>query len=86
MCEACNHVSRMSKMIQIRHVPDEVHRTLKSRAALLGQSLSDYLLAEIEQIAARPTMEQMVERLRALPPVDPPISTVELLRQEREDR
>jgi antitoxin FitA len=38
----------MSKMIQIRNVPDELHRTLKVRAAQAGMTLSDYLLSEIE--------------------------------------
>jgi plasmid stability protein len=76
----------MSKMIQIRNVPDDVHRTLKSRAALAGKSLSDYLLAEVEQIAARPTLEEMLERLKKLPPVDPPISSAELIRHERDSR
>ena len=76
----------MTKMIQIRHVPDDVHRTLKVRAAEAGMSLSDYLLAEIKQVAERPTIAETIARLRALPPVDPPISTVDLIREEREKR
>ncbi len=59
----------MSKMIQIRNVPDQLHRKLKSRAALAGMSLSDYLLAQIREIAARPTMEEMIARIERLPPV-----------------
>lgn len=55
----------MSIMIQIRNVPDDVHRTLKARAAMAGMSLSDYLLREIRLIASRPTMEEMQERLRS---------------------
>lgn len=76
----------MSKMIQIRNVPDAVHRVLKSRAALAGKSLSDYLLVEITQIAERPTLEEMIKRLESLPPADPPISSAELIRQERDSR
>jgi plasmid stability protein len=76
----------MSKMIQIRNVPDQVHRTLKARAALAGKSLSDYLLAEIAQVASRPTLEEMLQRLDALPRVDLPISSAELIRQERDSR
>ena len=49
MCSTCIHVEHMSKMIQIRNVPDDLHRRLKSRAALAGMSLSDYLLNEIRQ-------------------------------------
>ena len=56
-------------MIQIRNVPDALHRRLKARAALAGMSLSDYLLAEIRDVAERPTMEEMRERLARLTPV-----------------
>lgn len=41
----------MSKMIQLRNVPDDLHRSLKARAALAGMALSDYLLLEIKEIA-----------------------------------
>jgi plasmid stability protein len=43
-------------MIQLRNVPDTLHRSLKARAAMAGMSLSDYLLAEIKEIAERPTL------------------------------
>ena len=49
----------MSKMVQIRNVPDALHRKLKSRAADLGQTLSDYLLTELERLAARPRYDAM---------------------------
>jgi antitoxin FitA len=61
----------MSKMIQIRNVPDALHRRLKARAALEGKSLSDYLLAEIREIAERPTVEEMRARLARRAPVTP---------------
>jgi len=76
----------MSKMIQIRNVPDAIHRTLKSRAALAGMSLSDYLLAELRQIAERPTLEEMRERLRRRQPVNLPVSAAEMIRAERDSR
>jgi antitoxin FitA len=76
----------MSKMIQIRNVPDSVHRTLKSRAALAGMSLSDYLLAEVRQIAERPTLQEMCERLRSREPVNLPVSAAEIIRAERDSR
>ncbi len=60
----------MSKRIQIRNVPDELHRTLKTRAARLGMTLSDYLLSEIRQVAEKPTLSEMMERLRNQEPVE----------------
>ena len=45
----------MSKMVQVRNVPDELHRALKVRAAQSGMTLSDYILAELEGIAEKPT-------------------------------
>ena len=59
----------MSKMIQVRNVPDTLHRTLMARAALAGMSLSDFLLAEIRRLAERPTMEELRERLHRREPV-----------------
>jgi hypothetical protein len=50
-------------MIQLRHVPGALHRHLKSRAALAGLSLSDYLLAEIKEIAERPTLAELRAQL-----------------------
>ena len=50
--------------IQIRNVPDDLHRLLKMRAAEAGMTLSDYLLAEIRRIATLPTTEQLIERVR----------------------
>ena len=53
----------MAVMVQIRNVPDELHRKLKSRAALAGMSISDYLLREIERSLDRPTKEELLQRL-----------------------
>jgi plasmid stability protein len=49
----------MSKMIQVRNVPDQVHRTLKARAAAAGMSLSDYVKRDLEEAASRPTLEEI---------------------------
>jgi len=76
----------MPKMIQVRNVPDALHRKLKSRAALQGLSLSDYVLREMERVAEVPTMKEMVERLAKLPPVKYKISPAEILREERDSR
>jgi plasmid stability protein len=76
----------MSKMIQLRNVPDGLHRTLKARAALAGMSLSDYLLAEIKEIEQRPTLAELRERLQRRKPVSTPLDAARLLREEREAR
>ena len=73
----------MSKMIQLRNVPDALHRTLKARA---GMSLSDYLLTEIKEIAERPTLAELRERLRTRKPVTLSLDTASLIREEREAR
>jgi hypothetical protein len=54
----------MTRMIQIRNVPEPVHRTLKSRAAQAGMTLSDYLLVEVQEIADLPTIAELTRRIR----------------------
>jgi len=86
MYSTCKHAGRMSKMIQIRNVPDSVHRTLKSRAALAGLSLSEYVLRLVRETADKPTLEEMAARLRSREPVNLPISVAELIREGRDSR
>jgi len=76
----------MLRMIQVRNVPDNLHRTLKARAALAGMSLSDYLLAEIKEIADRPTLGELRERLHSRKRLSLPLDTARLVREEREAR
>ena len=76
----------MSRMIQVRNVPDSLHRTLKAQAALAGMSLSDFLLAEIRQLAERPTIVELRERLRRRSRVESPLSAAEAVRRERDAR
>jgi antitoxin FitA len=76
----------MPKMIQLRNVPDTLHRTLKARAAMAGMSLSDYLLAEIKEIAERPTLAELRERLHKRKPVAVQLDTARLLQEERNTR
>jgi plasmid stability protein len=76
----------MSVMIQIRNVPDALHRRLKSRAALSGQSLSDYLLNEIRQVAERPTLDELRARLQSEPETVLSPSPAEAIRTERDSR
>ena len=76
----------MPSMVQIRNVPDTLHRQLKSRAALAGMSLSDYLLGEIRQIVERPTLEELRARLDRRPAVTPSITPADAIRAERDSR
>ena len=71
-------------MIQIRNVPDDLHRRLKARAALEGVPLSDYLLREIRDIAERPTPREMEERLASRPKVNLTISPADIIRELRD--
>jgi plasmid stability protein len=82
----CKHTGYMAKMIQVRNVPDTVHRTLKARAAMAGMSLSDFLLAEFRQLAERPTIEEMRERLHRREPVRLKLSAAQAVREERDSR
>jgi plasmid stability protein len=76
----------MSKMIQLRNVPDGLHRILKARAAMAGMSLTDYLLMEIKEIAERPTLGELRERLHKRKPVSVQLETARMVREERESR
>ena len=73
-------------MIQLRNVPDPLHRNLKARAALAGMSLSDYLLMELKEVAEKPTLAELRARLHARKPVSVPLDTARLVRAEREAR
>jgi plasmid stability protein len=74
----------MNAMIQIRNVPEALHRELKSRAALAGMSLSDYLLSEIRQVAARPTLDQLRARLDSRSHITLTLAPAEAVRAERD--
>ena len=83
MCSACPNVVDMSKMIQVRNVPDELHRTLKIRAAEQGVSLSDYVLRELETVVAQPTVAELVDWLEKQPGADIGDAAVEIIRAHR---
>jgi plasmid stability protein len=74
----------MSKMIQIRNVPDVVHRKIKARAAESGMTLSDYLLAEVERVAALPTRDEMLARLHSRSSVNLKRPSAQIIRRARE--
>ena len=84
MCSTCKHVAHMSKMIQLRNVPDELHRKLKQRAAESGQSLSDFLIGQIRDIAERPTPAEMRYRLSKRTPARVRESSARAVRAERQ--
>ena len=86
MCCTCNHPFHMSATIQIRNVPDALHRRLKSRAALAGMSLSDYLLLQIREVAERPTIEELRARLARRSTVTLSVDTADAVRAERDSR
>ena len=74
----------MGVMVQIRNVPEALHRRLKARAALAGQSLSDYLLNEIRQSVERPTIDELRARLQGRSEASPAMAPAEAIRAERD--
>jgi plasmid stability protein len=76
----------MGTTLQVRNVPDDVHRTLKVRAAQSGMSLSEYLLKELSAVAERPTIEEVLERIARRDPVWKRLDAARALRAERETR
>jgi hypothetical protein len=82
MLSACKYVFRMG-MIQIRNVPEDLRRELKSRAALAGMSLSDYLLRTLRREVDRPSREEWFRQLERLEPVEGSPSAAEIIRELR---
>lgn len=68
--------------VQIRAVPEDVHRRLRSQAALSGQSLNEFLLARLSEIAALPTVTELAERIRTRAPYTGP-SSAAVIREAR---
>jgi plasmid stability protein len=76
----------MSKMLQIRNVPDEVHTILKARAAREGMSLSDFIKRELERTAERPSMLEWLEKTREAKPMPAKITSARAVRELRDSR
>ena len=76
----------MANMIQIRNVPEALHRQIKARAALEGVSMSLYILRQVEKALARPSRRELVEAIsrQAAVRLDPP--PAEVIRDERNAR
>ena len=73
------------KMIQIRNVPDDLHRSLKVRAAREGRTLSDLILSDLPRLADKPSPEQVMARIRSRSSVGGPPAS-ELIAAERARR
>jgi antitoxin FitA len=86
-CAAHVYIPRnMSKMIQIRDVPEELHNVLKARAARAGTSLSDFIKKELEQAVELPTMREWLERTQQAKPIVTERSAAEVVRELRGGR
>jgi plasmid stability protein len=75
----------MSRMVQIRNVPDELVHELKVRAAAQRMSLSDFLLARLSEIAEEPALDDVLDRLAAVPRRDLGVSGAELVGEARSE-
>jgi plasmid stability protein len=84
MLSTCKQVINMAIMIQVRNVPDSIHRALKAKAALAGKSLSDWILEELEALAALPSEEELLERLREAEPFAMKRSSAKIIRKDRD--
>lgn len=71
------------KLLQIRNVPDDVHRNLKARAAMEGQSLSEFALGELRRTLDRPTRRELMARVEARERAVVSEPAVDALRAER---
>ena len=85
MNSSCFHAPDMPH-IQIRNVPESLHRRLKARAAMEGVSMSQYLVWEIERSLARPSRRETLDAIRREPPLVLDPAPADVLRQEREAR
>jgi hypothetical protein len=75
----------MSVMVQIRNVPDDLVHVLKTRAASRRMSLSDYLLVRLGEIAEEPELEDVLDRLTALPRRNLGVTGAELVGEARSE-
>ncbi|HLW16066.1 MAG TPA: antitoxin [Actinomycetota bacterium] len=76
----------MSKMIQVRNVPDRLHRELVRRAKARGQTLTDYIQSLLEREVSTPPREEVIARIHSRPKVDLGMSAADLIREARAER
>ena len=86
MCYTCLYAKHMSKMIQVRDVPEDVHSTLKARAAREGMSLSAFIKRELEHIVERPSMREWLDLTRKMKPIPSKQSGAQIVRGLRDAR
>lgn len=75
----------MPKMIQVRNVPEWLHRELTRRAAERGQTLTAYIQDILEREASQPTLREWLDGIRQRGPIAPDLSSVELIHAERRE-
>ena len=75
----------MAKMIQVRNVPERLHRELRRRARARGQSLTSYIEEILEREVSRPTLRDWLEGIRERGPIAPDIASADLIRAERRE-
>lgn len=85
MLGTCNYARHMSH-VQIRNVPEDLHRQLKARAAQEGTTVSDMLLREIERLVERPAKREVLQRIASREPVRLSESAADVVRAERDTR
>ena len=85
MHTACKYANCMATL-QIHNLPDDLHRRLKERAALEGQSLSEYALSELRQAIQRPARRELIERVAELEHITVAESAADAVRAERDTR
>jgi len=83
---ACAILSAMSKMLQVRNIPERLHRELQRRAKARGQTLTDYVQEVLEREVARPPADEVFDRIESRRPVDLDIRVAEIIKQERTER
>ncbi len=86
MCSTCLYAENMSKVIQIRGVSDQVHCTLKARAASEGMSLCNFIKRELGHAVNRPTMGEWLKRTQEAKPISTKRSAAQIVRELREER
>ena len=85
MTVACAKLFAM-KMLQVRNIPERLHREPRRRAKARGQTLTDYVQEVLDREVARPSLEEIFDRIESRRPVDLDISVAEFIRQERTKR
>jgi antitoxin FitA len=80
------HPFRMAKMIQVRNVPDRLHRELVRRARARGETLTQYIEHVLEREVERPLTEEILRRIASRTPVELDRPVADLLREDRELR